>query len=92
MKKIGFGVMAIFAVLLGLTIGTLNPNSVTLDLLWFQLDWPLGLLLLFALVIGLLLGLLFGEAFRVLPLKLRLRRQGGQTGTPPDQSLVGPDD
>ncbi len=74
MYKLLFGLVALLAVALGLVIGTLNPDPVTLDLLWVQLHWPLGLVLLTTLTAGLLLGLLLLWLLQVLPLRIALRR------------------
>ncbi len=74
MYRILFIMVTVLAVALGLLIGTLNSETTTVDLLWVQLDWPLGLLLLTALAIGLILGLLLTWLFSVLPMRARLRR------------------
>ena len=57
MNRLIFGLVAIFAITIGLLVGTLNSDRVFLDLLWVQLEWPLGLLLLLALACGLLIGI-----------------------------------
>jgi uncharacterized integral membrane protein len=44
----GFSLLAILAAAIGLAVGTFNSESVLLDLLWFQINWPLGLILLSA--------------------------------------------
>jgi uncharacterized membrane protein YciS (DUF1049 family) len=62
------------AIALGVVIGTLNPQIVNVDLLWFQLAWPLGLTLICVLVLGTLIGLLLIGLFTVWPMKLRLRK------------------
>jgi uncharacterized integral membrane protein len=46
----------------------------SVDLLWVQLDWPLGLLLLATLTVGLFIGLLLAWLFRILPLRMQLRK------------------
>ena len=74
MYRIAFIIAAILAVALGLLVGTLNSDTVSVDLLWVQLQWPLGLLLLCVLVAGLLFGLLISWVFSVMPLKARLRK------------------
>ncbi len=74
MYRIAFVIAAALAVALGLLVGTLNSDTVSVDLLWVQLQWPLGLLLLCVLVIGLLFGLLISWVFSVVPLKARLRK------------------
>lgn len=74
MYRIAFVIAAALAVALGLLVGTLNSDTVSVDLLWVQLQWPLGLLLLCVLVIGLLFGLLISWVFSVVPLRARLRK------------------
>lgn len=91
MHRIGFIIVLILAIALGLLIGTLNHEVVVIDLLWIQLHWPLGLLLLAALAVGLLLGLMLAWLFSVLPLRMQLRKarrsktsSGGLTDSPDD--------
>lgn len=74
MGRIGFGLLAVVAIVLGLLVGTFNSEKVSLDLIWVQLNWPLGLLLLCALVIGLIIGTLVIYIGQVVPLRIRLRR------------------
>ncbi len=74
MYRIAFIVVAVLAIALGLLVGTLNSDAVGVDLLWIQLQWPLGLLLLCVLVVGLLIGLLSSWIFSIMPLKARLRK------------------
>lgn len=74
MYRIAFIIAAFLAVALGLLVGTLNSDTVSVDLLWVQIQWPLGLLLLCVLVVGLLTGLLISWIFSVMPLKTRLRK------------------
>lgn len=75
----------VLAVALGLVVGTLNHAVVSIDLLWTQLDWPLGLALLAALATGLLLGVLLVWLLSVLPLRMQVRRarrsQSGDSGS-----------
>jgi uncharacterized integral membrane protein len=72
--RIGFIIVAVLAIALGLLIGTLNSDTVGVDLLWVQLQWPLGLLILCVFVVGLLAGLLLAWFFGVVPLRARLRK------------------
>ena len=74
MYRIAFIIAAFLAVALGLLVGTLNSDTVSVDLLWVQMQWPLGLLLLCVLVVGLVIGLLISWIFSVMPLKTRLRK------------------
>lgn len=83
MYRLLFFVVVILAIALGLLIGTLNSDTVSVDLLWIRLDWPLGLVILSAAAGGLFLGLLLAWLFSILPLRSRLRRARGQaTGDP----------
>jgi len=72
--RIGFIIVAVLAIALGLLLGTLNSDTVSVDLLWVQLQWPLGLLILCVLVVGLLAGLLLAWFFGMMPLKAKLRK------------------
>ena len=74
MKKIGFILVAITAIVIGLIVGTLNSAPVNLDLLWIQIEIPLGLAILLGFSLGLLAGLSMIYLGRVLPLRLQLRK------------------
>ena len=74
MYRIGFIIVAVLAIALGLLLGTLNSDTVSVDLLWVQLQWPLGLLILCVLVVGLLTGVLLAWFFGMMPLRARLRK------------------
>lgn len=74
MKKLGFILLAIAAIVLGLLVGTLNSDSVQLDLLWVQLELPLGLTILIGFSLGLIVGLVTIYLIRVLPLRMQLRK------------------
>ncbi|MFC1719737.1 lipopolysaccharide assembly protein LapA domain-containing protein [Pseudomonadota bacterium] len=78
MYRVIFIIIAVLAIALGLLIGTLNSDSVSFDLLWVQLQWPLGLLMLGVFAVGLLAGLLLAWVFGIMPLRVRLRRSGGK--------------
>jgi uncharacterized integral membrane protein len=78
--RIAFILIAALAVAAGLLIGTLNSEVAALDLLWVQLEWPLGLIVLGAVTAGLLLGLVLAWFFSILPLRARLRRAGRKDG------------
>ncbi len=67
-------IVIVLAVALGLVVGTLNSTLVSVDLLWVQLEWPLGLLVLSALAAGLFLGLILTWFFTIMPLRLQLRK------------------
>lgn len=78
MKKLGFILIAIFAVVVGLLVGTLNPVPVQLDLLWIQFELPLGLALLLGFSLGIIAGVTILYFTRILPLRLQLRKARGQ--------------
>ena len=82
MYRILFIVVMLLALALGLLVGTLNSDLVSVDLLWLQLDWPLGLVILSAAALGLLLGLVLTWLFSVMPLRARLRRAQSQSNPP----------
>ena len=66
--------MAILAIVVGLLVGTLNAELVQLDLLWVQLELPLGLVILLGFSLGVVTGLGMLYLARVLPLRLQLRK------------------
>jgi uncharacterized integral membrane protein len=76
--RVIFIIIAVLAIALGLLVGYLNSDSVSFDLLWIQLQWPLGLLILGVFAVGLLTGLLLAWVFGIMPLRVRLRRSGGR--------------
>jgi uncharacterized integral membrane protein len=89
--RISFIIVIILALAFGLLLGALNSEAVSLDLLWVQITWPLGLLILSALVAGLLLGQCLAWFFSILPLRVQLRAQMRKAGNldqhKPDRSL-----
>jgi uncharacterized integral membrane protein len=78
--RIAFILITALAVALGLLVGTLNSEITSLDLLWMQLEWPLGLILLCAAAAGLLLGLVLAWLFSILPLRAQLRKAARRGG------------
>jgi uncharacterized integral membrane protein len=74
LQRIGLIVVIALAIFLGLLAGTLNHEMTAVDLLWVQVESPLGFLLLAALGTGLLIGLLLAWLFRILPLRMQLRK------------------
>ncbi len=91
-KNAGFILMAIFAIVIGLLVGTLNSDTVLLDLLWIQFELPLGLAILLGFSVGLVSGLggiYFG---RVLPLRLQLRKARAALNNQDRTVLLPPDD
>ena len=75
MYRISFIIVITLALALGFLVGALNSEAAILDLLWVQITWPLGLLILSALAAGLLLGLILAWFFSILPLRVQLRAQ-----------------
>lgn len=74
MNRLVFSLVAVTSVVMGLLVGAFNSDKVTLDLLWVQLEWPLGLLVLLFLSIGILAGILMTYLAQVIPLRLSLRK------------------
>ena len=75
MYRLMLDVFGTTAILAGLLVGTLNSDKVALDLLWLQLYWPLGVILVISFATGLLLGLAAVYLLAVIPLKISLRRK-----------------
>ena len=75
MYKLVFIVIAVLAVAAGLILGTLNADPVLLDLLWVQLNWPLGLVLVVTLAVGILVGVMATWLLQVWPARMALRRE-----------------
>lgn len=74
MYRLLFILLALLATAAGLLVGTLNSDPVRLDLLWFQLEWPLGLVVVLMFASGLLLGVGATWLFAVLPQRVAARR------------------
>lgn len=83
MFRVIFIIITVLAVAIGLLVGTLNSETVSVDLLWLQIEWPLGLLLLTAGASGLVLGLFLTWLFGVLPLRSQLRKSRGSASNKP---------
>lgn len=98
MKKLSFILIAIFAVVVGLLVGTLNSTPVQLDLLWIQFELPLGLAILLGFSFGVISGMGILYLARILPLRLQLRKARGQLSKQDSpthresSSLIPPDD
>jgi uncharacterized integral membrane protein len=91
-SRIGFWLVAILAIAVGLLVGTFNSDRVLLDLVWVQLTWPLGLLVLAAFAVGLVVGLVMLFLAQVLPLKLSVRRlQAASRGAEGQEQTGGND-
>lgn len=75
--RVFFIIIVVLAIALGLVVGTLNSDPVSVDLLWIRLEWPLGLVILSAASAGLFTGLLLAWFFSILPLRSRLRKARG---------------
>ena len=74
MKRIGFILVAIAAIVVGLLVGTLNSELVQLDLLWVQFEVSLGLVILLGFSLGVITGWVMLYLARLLPLRLQLRK------------------
>lgn len=74
MYRIIFIIIVTLAVFTGLLLGTLNAETVNVDLLWLQIQWPLGLLILSSAAAGFLLGIFLTWFFTILPLRVQLRK------------------
>jgi len=72
--RIIFIIIVTLAVFTGLLLGTLNAETVNVDLLWLQIQWPLGLLILSSAAAGFLLGIFLTWFFTILPLRVQLRK------------------
>jgi putative membrane protein len=92
MNRLMFGLVAIIAIAVGLLVGTLNSDRVTLDLLWIQIQWPLGLLILLSLCSGLLLGIILIYFSQVFPLRLKLRKSQAQIVRVENREVASIDD
>jgi len=91
-KKLGFILVAIVAIVIGLLVGTLNSGTVQLDLLWVQFELPLGLTILLGFSLGVMLGLSVIYLTRVLPLRLQLRKARTALIKQDNSGLSLPDD
>ena len=92
MKRLGFILVAIVAIVVGLLVGTLNSSPVLLNLLWVQFELPLGLAILLGFSLGILLGLSAVYLARVLPLRLQLRKARAALAKKDNIDLSLPDD
>jgi putative membrane protein len=92
MKKLGFILIAIVAIVVGLLVGTLNSSPVQLDLLWIQFELPLGLAILLGFSLGVMSGLSVIYIARVLPLRLQLRKARAALVKQENTDLSLPDD
>ena len=92
MKRLGFILVALVAIVIGLLVGTLNSSPVLLDLLWVQFELPLGLAILLGFSLGILLGLSAVYLARVLPLRIQLRKARAALAKKENTDLSLPDD
>lgn len=92
MKKVGFILMAIVAIVIGLLVGTLNADPIQLDLLWVQFELPLGLSILLGFSAGLVTGISALYLTRILPLRLQLRKARAASARQDSIDLSLPDD
>jgi uncharacterized integral membrane protein len=68
-------IVALAMVVLGVIFSALNANAVPLNLYFFQLELPAGVLVLTALFMGCGLGGLFLYFGVIVPLRMRVRAQ-----------------
>ena len=87
MYRIVFIIVVALAVFIGLLLGTLNSEAVNVDLLWVQIRWPLGLLVLSSVAVGFLLGICLVWFFTILPLRVQLRKLRSEASDTPSRSL-----
>lgn len=73
-------IVVLVAMAAGLVVGILNPDTVSIDLLFVQFSLPLGALVLGAMMAGVLLGLLLALIVFVVPGRLRRRRGSEDRG------------
>ena len=92
MYRLAFIIVTALAVAFGLIVGTLNSDPIRVDLLWLQLEWPLGLLILAVFAVGLLVGLLLAWLFSILPKKAQLRRLRQREAAASARTLKDPRD
>jgi uncharacterized integral membrane protein len=88
MAKLIFIILALLAVATGLVLGTLNAEPVTVDLLWIQLNWPLGLVLVSTLALGILIGMAGTWLLQVWPARMELRRERSSARTAASTTAV----
>ena len=91
MNRLFFGLVAVLAITTGLLVGTLNADKAMLDLLWIQLEWPLGLLILLAFAVGLLLGLVLAYLTHVFPLRLKIHKLQAEAARPEGRGVADTD-
>lgn len=81
MYRLLFILLAALAIIAGLLLGSLNSEPVTLDLLFIQLNWPLGLIAVLLFSIGIVLGIAGVWLLAVLPMKMAQRRDNRELET-----------
>ncbi len=74
MFRLSLYILAILAIVTGLILGTLNADSVSVDLLWWQFIAPLGGTLVLTFVLGAFIGIFAIYVLRIMPLRIALRR------------------
>lgn len=83
MYRIVLLVLALVAAVIGLLVGTLNPEPLTVNLLFFSFSPPAGVALLGTFAAGLVCGLLIYWVLFYLPAGWRRRRHASLAQTPP---------
>lgn len=99
-KKI-FTLLLVLLLLTGaIAVSSLNAETVTINLYWFELSWPLGFSLLLGGTLGVLAGLLLGWLYWTFPANRRKMywkrayyKSQAEQPVPEQQSnqLTGPD-
>lgn len=87
MYRIIFIIVVTLAIFIGLLLGTLNSEAVSVDLLWVQIKWPLGLLILTSVAAGFLFGIFLAWFFAILPLRVKLRKLRTAAPYSPSRSM-----
>ncbi|MFL6592671.1 MAG: lipopolysaccharide assembly protein LapA domain-containing protein [Luteimonas sp.] len=80
---------ALAFIALGVVVGALNAQPVTLDLAFASLHSTLGICILAALLLGVVLGGLVLTASVVLPLRQRLRTATARRPSPASNGEIG---
>ena len=91
MYRIVFIIVVTLAVFVGLLLGTLNSEAVSVDLLWVQINWPLGLIILSSAAAGFLLGVFLAWFFTILPLRVQVRKLRSDAPSNSSRALKDPD-
>jgi len=78
--------IALLCIAVGVVVGALNPQPVSLDFGFATVPGTLGVSLLVALLVGAIVGGLVLAVSVILPLRQQLRRERARRATPPHDS------